>query len=304
MGTDVEVTVLGPSRLARQALARIADLEARWSRFRDTSEVSALNLAGGQPVAVSAPTRLLVARAVEAWDLSAGFVDCTLLHEVVAAGYDRSFDEIPADRPAPDRHLGGLRLVGPGDITVGDGTVTLPPGVGFDPGGIGKGLAADIVADEMMDDGAEGVCIDLGGDLRMRGVGPDGGAWTISVDHPHQPVPLALVGIGDGAVASSTTLRRRWRMGGRVHHHLIDPGTGRPAESTIAFATVVAGDAWTAETLAKAILVRGGEHPFDLVDGTAVEALTVDVDGTVRTSDGFVRFTGGVVPPPSVQEVA
>lgn len=307
MGTDVTVIVVGAdtpnadhgaeAALAERALARIGQLEARWSRFRPDSEVSRLNGAVGATVEVSTDTALLLARAVEAWELSAGLVDCTQLTEVMAAGYDRSFDQLPADRNRATllrRHYGG----DPGDIVLDGTTVRLSLGLGFDPGGIGKGLAADIVSAEIMVAGAAGVCVNLGGDLRVRGTGPTSDGWTISIDHPRQARPLVLLGLGDGAVASSTTLRRQWLVDGEPRHHLIDPRTGQPSRSDVVFATAVADEGWRAETMAKAVLLRGGSHPFDLLGGTGVEALAVDADGAMSCSPGFTRFTAGIEPAP------
>jgi thiamine biosynthesis lipoprotein len=293
MGTDVHVIVIGDARLADTAMGRIADLESRWSRFRPSSEVSRLNRAGGAPVEVSPDTITLVRRGRDAWRVSAAFVDCTELAAVIAAGYDRSFEHIPADRAEPPRPPRGPGLIGPADIVVDGTTVTLPPDVGLDPGGIGKGLAADIVAGEVMAAGAEGVCVDIGGDLRVDGIGPEGAGWTVSIDHPHHPTPLAIIALTSGAVASSTTLKRRWRIKGEDRHHLIDPRTGRPSESDVVFATAIAAEGWLAEAMAKGVLLRGGVQPFEIVEGTGVEALVVDHDGAVRTSAGFARFTDG-----------
>ncbi len=305
MGSDAHVIVVGDERLLDHAVRRIEELEARWSRFRPTSEISTLNRAGGAPVEVSADTAVLVRRAVDAWTLSAGFVDCTELDAVIAAGYDRSFDEIPADRPSANARarMRPTVPVAPGDVDVQGHTVRLPPGVGFDPGGIGKGLAADLVSAEVLAAGGAGVCVNLGGDLRVRGGGPDGQGWTISIDHPQASSPLGLLGLADGAVATSTTLRRRWRIGGELHHHLIDPRTGTSADSGLALVTAVAAEAWIAEALAKAILVRGVPHPFDLVGGTGIEAVVVADDGSITGSDGIGRFLGGRPLPASIEEL-
>jgi len=198
-------------------------------------------------------------------------------------------------REAPRR---GPSLLGRGDIIIDGRTVSLPRGVRFDPGGIGKGLAADIVTAELMAGGADGVCIGIGGDLCVDGIGPTGRGWTAAIAHPRTDTPLCLVGLTAGAVASSTTLKRRWVLNGTVRHHLIDPRTGRPSTSDIAFAAAIAAHGWQAEALAKAVLLRGGPHPFDVIEGTGVEALVVGYDGRIRHSSGFPRFTGGEAIPP------
>jgi thiamine biosynthesis lipoprotein len=113
----------------------------------------------------------------------------------------------------------------------------------------------------------------------------------VAVEHPDTDEPIAMVGVGDGAVATSTTLRRRWQVEGVERHHLIDPATGEPSTSDLVLATVVAGEAWAAEVLAKAVLLRGSAHPFDLLGGTGAEAIAVTRDGVQMTSDGFAAFT-------------
>jgi thiamine biosynthesis lipoprotein len=288
MGSDCHVIVVGDAARAGVACALVDDLEQRWSRFIEGSEVNRLNRAAGRPVRVSPPTVELVVRAVEAWRLSGGAFDPTVLGAVLRAGYTRSFDRLgPA--PAPERSPLGT---GAADIVVDGDSVCLPVATGFDPGGIGKGLAADMIAAALVAGGAEGACVNLGGDVRVLGAGPGGGAWTVGVEHPWQAQPLARVGLADGAVATSTTLLRRWVSDGTARHHLIDPQTGLPSETDLTLATVVAGQAWVAEVLAKAVLLRGSSHPFDILGGTGAVGLAVDGDGNVQASPGLEAYVG------------
>lgn len=295
MGADAHLVVVGgPRHLIEVARRRVDELEARWSRFRPDSEISELNRRAGQAVRVSADTVLLVERSIEAWGSTGGSFDPTVLGAMLRAGYHRSFDEL--DRPgAPST---SALVIGCTDIVVADGTVRLPAGSGFDAGGIGKGLAADLVAVETMRAGADGVCVNLGGDLRVSGSGPAGAAWTIALEHPRLDHPVALLGLSEGAVATSTTLRRRWVVDGTARHHLIDPATGEPSTTDLELATVIAGEAWLAEVLAKAVLLRGSDRAFDIVDPARVRALTVDHTGLVSTTLGFADVTGGIPLPP------
>src|SRR3954467_9222353 len=141
MGSDAHVVVVGDTRLADVALERIVRLERLWSRFLPDSEITRLNNTARDPVRVSHETIELVERSVEAWRLSGGVFDPTVLGAVLRAGYDRSFESLGDNAPPhPANPLGP----GAPDIVVGGDTVALPAGVGFDPGGIGKGLAADM----------------------------------------------------------------------------------------------------------------------------------------------------------------
>lgn len=289
MGSDAHVIVVGGSpHLIEMAEQRTRDLERRWSRFLETSEVSRLNREAGRFVEVSPETLELIRVAQQAGRLSGGAFDPTVLGAMIRAGYDRSFDEIASPT------MGGISVLGIGvsDIEIDGQAVRLPPLTGFDAGGIGKGLAADLVSGELIEAGAEGVCVSLGGDVRVRGIGPDGGAWTLAVEHPWSKAPIAVLGLADGAVATSTTLRRTWTIGGETRHHLIDPQTGMPSDTDLNLATAVAANAATAEVMAKAVLLAGAAHPFDLLGGTGIEAIAVDRDGRVVATPGLTAYLG------------
>ncbi|MEY2446018.1 MAG: FAD:protein transferase [Ilumatobacteraceae bacterium] len=297
MGSDAHLVVVGGTDgVLDAAERRIEQLEQRWSRFIDSSEICELNRRAGQMVAVSPETVVLVQRAIEAWRLTGGGFDPTVLGAVLRAGYDVSFESMAENKAESSSDL----LTGCTDIAVDGSSVRLPAGTGFDPGGIGKGLAADIVIGEIIASGAAGACVNLGGDLRVAGESPDGAAWTIAIEHPSTPEPVALIGLSEGAVATSTTLRRQWNVDGQHRHHLIDPATGEPSESDLELTTIIAGEAWIAEVLAKAVLLRGSRRAFDIVDGSGVQALTIDADGVIRITPGFQQFTGAVPLPATV----
>lgn len=289
MGSSARVVVLGgPPGLDRQAEDRVADLERRWSRFLPHSELSRLNDAPkGRPTLVSPDTYLLIERAVQAWKLTDGRYDPTVLDALVANGYDRSFRAFPVDRelgsepttPHPAPGCAGVEL----DPRLR--AVTLPPGTSLDPGGIGKGLAADLVAEELLAAGAEGALVDLGGDVRVAGVGPHEGAWVIDVEHPlYGDRALLHLLLNDAGIATSSRLRRRWHRNGQPRHHLLDPSTGRPTIGTLVAATVVAGTAWWAEALTKVAFVGG------LSAITGASALLVDDDGSCSGTDDLVAL--------------
>lgn len=165
-------------------------------------------------------------------------------------------------------------------------TVTLPPGAGFDPGGIGKGLAADLVAATAIGMGATGVLINLGGDVRVDGDGPDGG-WPVVVADPFDDGRvMARLAVAAGAVATSSRTRRRLGRG----HHLIDPATGAPAASGLAQTTVLAAEAWWAEALATAAFIAGPVAGVELLDRHGVSGLLVTDDGELVGAGDSVSF--------------
>jgi thiamine biosynthesis lipoprotein len=274
MGTDCHILVVAARTsdadgLAQLAQHRVSLLEACWSRFRSDSELSRLNARAGRgPVAASGDLLALVERMVEAWHRSDGLFDPTVLTSMIRLGYDRDFAEV--------RHGAGPASVslapapGMGEVVVDAGTVSLPVGVGLDPGAIGKGLAADTVAEEILAAGAIGVLVNLGGDLAVRGATQDGEPWRVGVederrasDDPRRMLTVLHLddGASDGArfgVATSTTRTRRWARGQR--HHVIDPRTGTMSDGPLVQVTVLADEAWRAEVAATtAMLLPTGE---------------------------------------------
>ncbi len=300
MGTEVEVLAVGADAAAMAVLgAGAADAlearEARWSRFRPTSELCRLNDAAGAPVVVSGSTFDLIAHAVDAWRDTGGRYDPTVLAALEAAGYDRDFDAVPR---ADDDHAEAAVAVpvpGCGDVELDPlvRAVRLPRGVALDLGGIGKGAAADEVSAELVEaavPGVRGVLVNLGGDLRARGEAPVPHGWVIDVDDPLATGRTGLLALAEGAVATSTKLRRTWTRGDRALHHLIDPRTGAPAESGLASVTVVAGVAWRAEVLAKAAFVAGADDGRVLIENAGATGLLVTDGGDVIELHGLARF--------------
>ena len=295
MGTDARLMILGgPNGVVNRATRMLEDLEAQWSRFRPDSELQRLNRrARGIPVRISPSTFALVARAVDAWRRTGGYFDPTGLDAVVALGYDRDFARVAARRDTDGPPVSGDSVPLPGcrDIVLDPmvSAVTLPPGVTLDLGGIGKGYAADLIATDLIDAGAAAVCVDLGGDLRVMGPGPYDGAWEIGFDAvPRDAEPResrAPIRIASGAVATSTLMRRTWMHGGDVVHHLLDPTTGASARSGLSTVTVIAGEAWWAEVVAKAVFVAGPERGSALLNEFGLSAILVADDG-VRTAVG------------------
>lgn len=172
--------------------------------------------------------------------------------------------------------------------TPGSSTASVAAEVGFDSGGIGKGLGADLVAGSLRRAGATAVLVNLGGDLRAIGA-PASGPWKVGLDNPFDisaPSPVQLV-LTDRALATSTTLVRRWKQGGEQRHHLIDPRTGRPCESDVASVSVVADRGWRAEALAKAALLVGVDQALPLLAANGATGMIVDWQGRVHPGSGI-----------------
>ncbi len=224
-----------------------------------------------------------------AYALTDGRCDATVLASIRALGYDDDFASViardaidAATTPAPLGRTPGMDAVEVDELR---GTITLPAGIGLDPGAIGKGLGADIIVDELLDAGATGVLVSLGGDIVMGGRPGDDPQWAIAIVDERRSGDDRIIdtltfepGIERAAVATSTTLKRRW-AGGR--HHLIDPSTGGMATGDLVQATVRAEFGWQAEAGATAALLLGSQDAPAWLDAH-------DMDGLLLTADTLV----------------
>jgi thiamine biosynthesis lipoprotein len=289
-GATVVVTAETPGgRFARHAVARLHELERTWSRFVPTSEISGLNRAAGAPRRVGVDTVRLVEALVQAWHATAGAFDPTLLGTLVELGYAASRDDATT-HTSLSSDVG--RRGRPDEIVLDPtaGIVRLPPGTTLDAGGLGKGLAADIVTAELLAAGAAGALVEVGGDVRVAGAAPDSNGWAISVTPAMSGERARVVGLLDGGIATSTSRLRTWRRAGRDHHHLIDPVTLRPADHGTVSCTVIAGSAAWAEAFAKVAFVTDLPDAVERLDARGLAASITTTDGAHHVTTAWKEF--------------
>ena len=248
-------------------LDRVRDRLESWhhslTRFDPTSELCLLNAHPGSRVRVSAIMACFVAAAIDAAHRTDGLVDPTLIDEIERAGYTGDLDgsaAIPVQEPRPARPSRQRRWL---DVSIDPRTrtVTRPPGVKLDSGGIAKGLFADLASDLLADSGS--YAIDCCGDVRIGG--RDGHARAVLVDDPFdRGEPLHEFALVQGGVATSGIGKRSWvRSDGTPAHHLLDPSTGEPAYTGLLQVTALAPTAGDAEVRAKAALLSGPDRARD-----------------------------------------
>jgi thiamine biosynthesis lipoprotein len=171
------------------------------------------------------------------------------------------------------------------------GTVRLPKDVELDLGSTGKGLAADLAAEAALAAAGPGagVLVSLGGDLATAGRAPEGGWRILATDDSRtsSDTPGEVIAIERGALATSSTTVRRWRVAdGVTAHHIIDPRTGLPAASAWRTATVIADTAEAANAASTAAIVLGDAAPAWL-EAAGLPARLVAIDGRVVRVAGW-----------------
>jgi thiamine biosynthesis lipoprotein len=224
-----------------------------------------------------------VALAAERW--TDGLVTPTILPSLLQAGYDRTFDDLHI---APHPTETSQKTIEWSKVRIGLDSQTrsiyLPPGAGLDLGGVAKGWAADRAVERLAAFGP--ALVDIGGDIAVSGPQANGNDWPIAVASPLNPdEDLALLRMPQGGVATSGRDFRRWQQGGVWRHHIIDPRTGRPAETDVLSATVVASSALEAEIASKAALILGSQAGLTWLDARPTLAgLLVLANGQMLSS--------------------
>jgi FAD:protein FMN transferase len=288
MASAAHVILVDPAPGAEAyARGRLQQLERRWSRFIPRSELSRLNAAPEAFLAVSPDTIALLTAMKAAGRATAGRYDPCMLHDIVAAGYDTSID----GSGHTSRAAGALAPRGSiADVAV-DAQASLasvPAGVGLDAGGIGKGLAADLVVTELLERGSAGALVSVGGDLAAAGTPPTTAGWRVRAEHAPGAAPeVVTLTMDSGGVATSSTRTRTWVSGGRRRHHVLDPATRAASGTDLAAVTVIARAGWEAEAQATAALLCGAARVLDYLENHGL-------DGIATTCEDAVLMTAGL----------
>jgi thiamine biosynthesis lipoprotein len=272
LGSTCELLALGAGQAAlARCEQRVRGEEARFTRFIKESELARLNAGDGRYVPVSPEMFAMLEAALWAYHESGGLVNAAILPALTAAGYDRPFGQgLTHPGSTEPMYVPGLP-----EVLILDAitrSVALAPGAALDLGGIAKGALADLLIDELGDDA---VC-NLGGDVRVRGNGPEGDGWHIGL------CDRSAVAVRDGAVCTSGTTRRRW---GQSMHHLIDPKTGMPVKTDLAEVSVITDFALRGEVYAKCAMLLGTSAGLAFLESRAVRHAIVPAAGN---GDGLV----------------
>ncbi|HVA52836.1 MAG TPA: FAD:protein FMN transferase [Acidimicrobiales bacterium] len=256
------------------------------NRFKEDSEISRVNARAGETVAIGATLELALSAALVAREATQGLCDPSVLPALLALGYDVDYDELKGrddiSLADPVKGTGASAF----DLDRREHTVTLASGCQLDLGASAKALVADLVANDVMATG--GVVVEVGGDVAVRGRGPQG-LWAIGLsDSLERNGREPRVAIGDGGIATSSTSTRTWRASGQLVNHIVDPRTGSFAAGPYATATVSASSCVLANAFATASLLWGEDAAYHVAQA--------GWSGRFVRHDGDVEFVGGWPP--------
>ncbi len=284
MNTDIILAAEGLSEKVsagfKQTCQFIQTSEKRFTRFSEQSELAQLNRSSGNWFDASQDLFEILQLCSAYQEMTGGLFDPSILPDLEAAGYDRSMDDIRAQGPGQARNNSTPR---PSDsfqdirFDLKKQQVCLPAGMKIDLGGIAKGWIAQ-QASSILAEYTRTCAVNAGGDMFLVGLPAGEKYWQVTLEDPNDfRRALNILKVGPGAVATSTTTRRKWVQDGRSQHHIIDPRTGQPAQTDFISVTVVTPQLAQAEVFAKALLISGSSQASSLVaDRPEITFIAVD----------------------------
>lgn len=304
MDTAMTVTVYGDDAeaLCASACHRVNELAAKWSVTDEQSEIYRANNIGLyiSTAAISDETAELIAYALEMNGQTGGAFDITLYPVLREWGFTTGEYRVPSD----ERIAELLRKTGSDKVELRGNMLTLTGGVMIDLGGIAKGCTGDILAEYLKSEGVHSALLDLGGNIHAIGSKPDGSAWRLGIKDPDGG-KLAVLELCDKAVVTSGGYERYFEgEDGKRYCHILDPETGRPADSGLVSVTIVGDEGRLCDALSTAVYVMGAEKAerlwrergdFEMVLLTSGGELlvTAGLEGCIEvTSDCDISYIG------------
>lgn len=288
MGTTFFCILVGADKKICDSVYSLAnELESKWSRFLPDSEVMLLNNNPGEMCEVSDATLRLVSEMKLGFDLTQGLYSANILGELIDLGFatSRANPENVTKWKANSKTTADLPDV---EIDLDSKSVSVPSGVALDSGGIGKGLAADLMSDFAMQLGAMGAAVFAGGDVAVKGMAKDAAGWKVSISDPkNEKSFISSVMLSRGGLATSSPMG--WKSGNS--HHIIDPRTHKSSDSDVLQVTVIAQNASQAEVLSKMCVILGSQEGISRIDSLGAAALIVDNTNQVHTSKNWEMYS-------------
>jgi thiamine biosynthesis lipoprotein len=259
--------------------------EKRFTRFSEHSELSRLNRSSGNWFQASPDFFEVVKDAVFYFHKTNGLFDPSILPSLRNAGYIHTMDEIRrvGTAPQPARHLPvSVSTFASVELNETNSSIRLPADMQIDLGGIAKGWIAERAA-RLLNQYASACAVNAGGDMFLIGYPHGQDCWEVALEDPRDPqIDITLLLLEEGAVATSSVVKRAWKQGDVSRHHLIDPQTGEPANTSWLSVTVLAPHAVAAETFAKAFLIADEDKTQMLGEqNPELTVLAVDIDGNL-----------------------
>lgn len=285
MDTVMELTVYADNEtVLDQAAERITELENKLSVTMPDSEIYVLNNTGSK--LLSKDTAYLLESALTLCKSTNGALDITVYPAVSAWGFTTGEYKIPSATEVAEL----LKNVDYRKVTLYEQTASIPYGVQVDLGSVAKGYTGDILSELLKENGITSALLNLGGNVQAVGNKTDGTPWRIAVKHPTDTKNyLGILSISDMAAITSGGYERYFvGEDGGTYWHILDPSTGKPADSGLLSVTVVGKSGLLCDAMSTALFVMGLD---DAVDYWRIQQ---EFEAIFVTDDGKIYITAGL----------
>lgn len=286
MDTVMELTTYGGA--GEEALERASELISRLDGLLSTtdenSEIYAANHSGGLPVSLSDDAARLLEQALALCGDTGGALDVTIYPVVRTWGFTTGEYQVPGE----DVLASLLELVDYTRVSLEDGVLTIPDGMEIDLGSVAKGYTGDRIMELFRQAGVTSACVNLGGNVQTLGTKTDGTPWRLAIQDPDGDGYAGVVEVEDKAVITSGGYERYFEEDGVRYWHIIDPATGRPAQSGLISVTIVAGSGMMGDALSTALFVMGKDKAIDYWRSRGgFDFILISEDGSVAITEGL-----------------
>lgn len=284
MDTAMDFTVYGDAALLDEAETLIGSLEEQVSVTDEHSDIYAIDHTGSGSLSGNAAE--LMEQALELCRRTGGALDISVYPIVQAWGFTTGSYQVPDEETIQSL----LPLVDYTQIQydAATGVVTLPEGMEIDLGSVAKGYAGQLAAQMLREHGVQSALLNLGGNVQTVGTKPDGSPWQIGIKDPQGEDAMMVLSVEDQAVVTSGGYERYFEQDGQTYWHIMDPFTGRPADSGLLSVTIVGDEGVVCDGLSTALFVMGLEKAADLwAQSGDFEAVFVTASGEVYITEGL-----------------
>ena len=284
MDTAMDFTVYGDAALLDEAETLIGSLEEQVSVTDEHSDIYAIDHTGSG--SLSGNTAELMEQALELCRRTGGALDISVYSIVRAWGFTTGSYQVPDEETIQSL----LPLVDYTQIQydAATGVVTLPEGMEIDLGSVAKGYAGQLAAQMLREHGVQSALLNLGGNVQTVGAKPDGSPWQIGIKDLQGEDAMMVLSVEDQAVVTSGGYERYFEQDGQTYWHIMDPFTGRPADSGLLSVTIVGDEGVVCDGLSTALFVMGLEKAADLwAQSGDFEAVFVTASGEVYITEGL-----------------
>lgn len=287
MNTYITVTSYGDyaGKANRLAQEKIETLEALWSVNDEGSEIYRANHSGGKPVELSRETAEIVSFALQMAEETEGALEPTIYPVLTAWGFTEEENRIPSAGELKQL----LQKVGYDKVKLKGNELRLKEGTQLDLGAVGKGYAGDEVIRILKQEGITSALLDIGGNIQAVGSKPDGSDWRLGLRNPFGEDNLGVIEISDVAVVTSGSYERYFiGEDGKQYGHILNPATGRPAESGLASVTVIGKEGKLCDALSTSLYVMGLDKAIEYWrQHSGFELIMVSEDGEIYLTEGI-----------------